>query len=261
MAPFYPVEFRDVFLGDIYCSLRYSFQNIELFFCVYANGWEEPEDCGSSKSRLMAFLSALPPMWRAIQCIRRYYDTRSFFPHLANCAKYLIFLFMIVGLSEYRILGGEVTLSFFIGLATLNTVYSCKSFYHFGAGKSCADVNEAWWDIYMDFRLAQKKAPHYLRDILAFKTEWVYYAAMVADPLLRMSWVAYLVFSKNMQHSSVASYVISLIEVFRRMLWISFRVENEHCVNIANNKASREIPLPYNIKAGESDLEEDEGER
>jgi xenotropic and polytropic retrovirus receptor 1 len=126
MAPFYPVEFRDVFLGDIYCSLRYSFQNIELFFCVYVNGWAEPEFCGSSKSRLMAFLSALPPMWRAIQCIRRYYDTRCFFPHLANCAKYLVFLFMIVGLSEHRIIGGELTLSVFIFLATFNTIYSCK---------------------------------------------------------------------------------------------------------------------------------------
>jgi len=115
----------------------------------------------------------------------------------------------------------------------------------------------------MDFRLAQKKAPNYLRDVLAFKTEWVYYAVMVADPLLRMSWVTYVIFAKIPQHSSVASYLVALIELFRRMLWISFRVENEHCVNIANNKASREIPLPYIIASGASDVEDEEleGER
>jgi xenotropic and polytropic retrovirus receptor 1 len=116
----------------------------------------------------------------------------------------------------------------------------------------------AWWDIYMDFRLAQKKSPELLRDILAFQTKWVYYAAMVADPLMRMSWVAYVVFSKNAQHSSMSSYVVALIELFRRMIWISFRVENEHCVNIANNKASREIALPYIITSRHSDVDEEE---
>lgn len=102
-------------------------QNTELFFCVYIEGWDEPERCGSSRSRLMAFLGALPFVWRAIQCLRRYYDTRDVFPHLANCLKYLIAIGSVVALSEYRINGGEMTLSFFISLSTLSTVYSCKS--------------------------------------------------------------------------------------------------------------------------------------
>jgi len=103
----------------------------------------------------------------------------------------------------------------------------------------------------MDFRLAQKKSPGLLRDILAFNKEWVYYAVMVADVLLRMTWVFFIVFRQNAQHSSVASFVIALFEVFRRTLWMIFRVENEHCVNIANNKASRDIPLPYRIRTHE----------
>jgi xenotropic and polytropic retrovirus receptor 1 len=110
----------------------------------------------------------------------------------------------------------------------------------------------------MDFRLAQKKSSDGLRDILAFNTKWVYYAAIVADPLMRMSWVVYVVFTKNPQHSSVSSYVVALIELFRRMMWISFRVENEHCVNIANNKASREVALPYIIMSRQSDADDEE---
>ena len=112
----------------------------------------------------------------------------------------------------------------------------------------------------MDFRLAQKKAPKYLRDILAFDAEWVYYAAMVADPVLRMTWIAYVIFSKNAQHSSVASFVVAFIEIFRRMLWIVFRVENEHCVNIGLNKASREVPLPYVIQTHVADTDADDDE-
>ncbi|KAK3353761.1 EXS family-domain-containing protein [Lasiosphaeria hispida] len=229
MAPFYSVEFRDVFLGDIYCSLSYSISNIDLFFCVYASGWEEPEKCGSSQSRLVAFLSALPPMWRAIQCLRRYYDARSFFPHLANFGKYIATIFGIVTLSLYRINRGELTLSLFIFFSTFNTIYS------------------SFWDIYMDFRLAQKKAKYYLRDILAFKSHRLYYAIMIVDPLLRMTWVFHVIWTHNIQHSGIVSFVIAFIEIIRRAAWASFRLENEHCVNIANNKASRDIALPYKI--------------
>lgn len=73
----------------------------------------------------MAFLSALPLMWRAIQCLRRYYDSRSAFPHLANCTKYLISIMSIVGLSIYRIDGTEISLTIFIIFSTLATVFSC----------------------------------------------------------------------------------------------------------------------------------------
>ncbi|GAB1318553.1 Xenotropic and polytropic retrovirus receptor 1 [Madurella fahalii] len=235
MAPFYSVEFRDVFLGDIYSSLRYTFANAELFFCVYVEGWDEPERCGSSRSRLMAFLGALPYIWRAIQCLRRYYDTRNVFPHLANWLKYMVAIGAVVALSEYRIKGGEMTLSFFISLSTLSTIYS------------------SYWDIYMDFRLAQKGAPNYLRDILAYNATWWYYAAMIADPVLRMTWVFFVIFNRNIQHSTIVSFVVALVELFRRALWVIFRVENEHCVNIAQNKASRDIPLPYMIEVQQVD--------
>lgn len=81
-AGLYPVEFRDFFLGDMYCSLTYAMcvsthnhtpshgtassnrcQNIELFFCLYANSWENPQNCNSSHSRLLGFFAALPPIW------------------------------------------------------------------------------------------------------------------------------------------------------------------------------------------------------
>lgn len=81
-AGLYPVEFRDFFLGDMYCSLSYAmcvsvipmpqpdsdaclidFQNIELFFCLYAHSWDEPQQCNSNHSRLLGFFACLPPMY------------------------------------------------------------------------------------------------------------------------------------------------------------------------------------------------------
>jgi len=100
----------------------------------------------------------------------------------------------------------------------------------------------------MDFRLAQRGSKDYLRDILAFEKKSVYYVIMVADPVMRMTWILYVVFSHDIQHSGAVSYIIAIVEIFRRALWMVLRVENEHCVNIAQNKASRDIPLPYRIQ-------------
>lgn len=88
LAGIYPVEFRDFFLGDMFCSQTYAMGNIELFFCLYAHDWRNPGQCNSTSSRLLGFFSTLPGIWRALQCMRRYYDTHNAYPHLANMAKY-----------------------------------------------------------------------------------------------------------------------------------------------------------------------------
>lgn len=87
-----------------------------------------------------------------------------------------------------------------------------------------------------------------LRDILALKQRWAYYTIMVVDPILRFSWIFYAIFTHNTQHSTVMSFVVSLMEVARRGLWALFRVENEHCANVSQYKASRDVPLPYRIE-------------
>ncbi|KAM7198062.1 EXS family domain containing protein [Naviculisporaceae sp. PSN 640] len=229
-AGLYPVEFRDFFLGDIWCSLTYATCNVELFFCLYANYWDNPNQCNSNHSRLMGFFATLPPIWRALQCVRRYLDTRNVFPHLVNCGKYTMTIITAVCLSLYRIDGTQANLSLFITFAAINAVY-CSI-----------------WDLFMDFSLLQPKARRpFLRDITALKP-WVYYVIMIIDPILRFSWIFYAIFTHNTQHSTIVSFGTSLAEVIRRGLWAIIRVENEHCTNVAHYKASRDTPLPYELK-------------
>ncbi|KAK0383528.1 hypothetical protein NLU13_9439 [Sarocladium strictum] len=231
LAGLYPVEFRDFFLGDMYCSLTYALANVELFFCLYANHWENPVQCNSNHSRLLGFFTALPPIWRFLQCIRRYKDTRNVFPHLVNCGKYSMSITAAVMLSLYRINGTRTHLALFITFSTINAIY-CSI-----------------WDIFMDFSLLQTQSRHRgLRDILALKQRWPYYAIMVVDPILRFSWIFYGIFTHNTQHSTVVSFFVSFMEVARRGMWALFRVENEHCANVSQYKASRDVPLPYRIE-------------
>ncbi|KAM0291622.1 hypothetical protein ACHAO9_003749 [Fusarium lateritium] len=231
LAGLYPVEFRDFFLGDIYCSLTYATANIELFFCLYANYWQNPVQCNSSHSRALGFLTALPPIWRFLQCLRRYKDTRNVFPHLVNGGKYTVSILAAVMLSLYRMHNSNTHLALFITFSTINSVYC------------------SFWDLFMDFSLLQSGSRHWcLRDILAIKTRWLYYFIMAVDPILRFAWIFYAIFTHNTQHSTIVSFMVAFMEVTRRGMWTLFRVENEHCGNVSQYKASRDVPLPYRIE-------------
>jgi len=110
----------------------------------------------------------------------------------------------------------------------------------------------------MDFSLLQSHSRHFLlRDILALKNRWPYYAIMAADPVLRFGWVFYAIFTHDTQHSSIVSFLVSLAEVTRRGAWTLFRVENEHCANVAQYKAHRDVPLPYRLDDDDEDDDDD----
>jgi hypothetical protein len=74
----------------------------------------------------MGFLTALPPIWRFLQCLRRYYDTRNIFPHLANGGKYTMSIMAAVTLSMYRIDNTREKLALFITFSLLNSIYCCR---------------------------------------------------------------------------------------------------------------------------------------
>ncbi|KIW18268.1 hypothetical protein PV08_02556 [Exophiala spinifera] len=230
LAGLYPVEFRDFFLGDMYCSETYAMGQIEAFFCLYANGWNNPAQCNSNHSRLLGFFTTLPAIWRALQCLRRYYDSRNWFPHLANLAKYCCNITYYMTLSMFRIEQSSRMRAIFITFAAINGIYS------------------AFWDVYLDWSLGNFWSKNFfLRDQLAYKKAWVYYVAIIADVLLRQQWIFYAIFVSDLQHSALMSFFVSLAEVLRRGMWSLFRVENEHCNNVGKFRASRDIPLPYKI--------------
>ncbi|KAJ5853535.1 hypothetical protein N7534_006078 [Penicillium rubens] len=230
LAGIYPVEFRDFFLGDMYCSQTYAMGNIELFFCLYASYWDYPPKCNSSHSRLLGFFQCLPSVWRAFQCIRRYLDTKNAFPHLLNLGKYIFGVLFYATLSMYRIDLQTRFQASFITFALLNAIYTSV------------------WDLIMDWSLGNPYAKNpMLRDVLAFRRVWVYYAAMLLDVLVRFNWIFYAVFIKNIQQSALLSFLVSFSEVCRRGVWSIFRVENEHCTNVLLFRASRDVPLPYDV--------------
>lgn len=234
-AGVFPVEFRDFFLGDMYCSETYFMSQVEIFFCVYRWNWDNPARCNSAHSMLLGFLTTLPAILRFNQSLRRYRDTRNWFPHLANAAKYMGNILYYMMLSLYRIhLHSENKTQFkiaFIVFAAFNAVYS------------------SIWDVFMDWSLGNFFSKNkFLRGHLAYHRKWVYYAAILENTILRHQWIVYAIFTEDAQHSSAASFFVALAEVIRRGIWTLFRVENEHTNNVKRFRASRDIPLPYSLE-------------
>lgn len=240
LSGLYPVEFRDFFLGDIFCSLTYSMSNVSMFFCIYSNHWVDCSKCGSAESRLLGFMQCLPSIWRFLQCFRRYADTGDWFPHLANMAKYSVSTLYYMTLSMYRIETINKYKVLLIFWAATNSVYT------------------SIWDILMDWSLFQFDSKYFLlRDEITFKSPKVYYAAMIFDVVLRFQWVFYVLFPKQIQQSAITSFCIAIAEIIRRFIWIFFRMENEHATNVHLFRASRESPLPYPVikrVSGRSDV-------
>lgn len=101
----------------------------------------------------------------------------------------------------------------------------------------------------MDWSLLQPNAKkRFLRDVRGYKNPNWYYLAMLLDPILRFNWIFYSIYTQDLQHSTLVSFLVGFSEVSRRGMWTLFRVENEHCANVAHFKASRDVPLPYQLE-------------
>lgn len=102
----------------------------------------------------------------------------------------------------------------------------------------------------MDWSLLQPHAnKRFLRDVRGYKNKYWYYLAMFLDPILRFNWIFYSIYTQDLQHSTLVSFLVGLSEVSRRGMWTLFRVENEHCSNVARFKAFRDVPLPYELES------------
>lgn len=108
----------------------------------------------------------------------------------------------------------------------------------------------------MDWSLLQPHSKVFLlRDLRGYKNVWWYYGAMVFDIVIRFNWILYAAYTQDVQHSTLVSFIVAFTEATRRGIWAIFRVENEHCSNVAHFKASRDVPLPYLLEEEQSSQE------
>ncbi|CAO3698897.1 unnamed protein product [Rhizopus stolonifer] len=221
----FPVEFRDFFIADELNSLAYSFWTISYFFCAYVYHWLDFSDnCPVKLFWFTPFLASLPPWWRFLQCLRRYKDSKEKV-HLVNGLKYVTSISAALA-TGYRRMHHTLAIEiFWITCSTISSIYTSV------------------WDIKMDWGLLQPKSKNFLlRDDVVFY-RWTYYLATPINVALRFAWVLNMVALPL--SSDMIGFVTAVMEIYRRIQWNFFRLENEHINNCGNYRAIKEIPLPF----------------
>ena len=236
MAPFRPVKFLHVFIGDVLTSLVKPGIDVAYSLCFLGTGlWlvrdlennSEGRQCLDSFTLTKVFtpiISAMPLWLRLLQCLRRYYDTRDRFPHVVNAGKYATAQsVIIVGVFHASLAkGAPLTRAAWIITLTCSTMYSYL------------------WDVFMDWDLGRKEWGR-LRSTLVYRSRTFYYSAIVLDLFFRFAWA--LTFVPASAESPLGDWylhsltpVVSGMEVIRRGVWSLIRVENEHLTQMSQKE-------------------------
>ncbi|GAQ90378.1 phosphate transporter [Klebsormidium nitens] len=235
LAPLYRVMLADFFVGDQLTSQIPFLQQLQYCCCYYFGGHFKNRDgaacTGNGTYRSMLYVVAILPYWfRFAQCWRRFFEEGRERVHVANAGKYLSAMLAVSFRLWYLNSGTRAGLVLSIIAAVVATAY------------------QAYWDLVMDWGLLRRHARHpWLRDQLVLKHNSIYYAAMVADVVLRLAWIQSISRFRfgGRVPPSIMTLIAASLEVLRRGLWNFFRLENEHLNNVGKFRAVRSIPLPF----------------
>jgi hypothetical protein len=233
MKGFFPfgkegVKFRDFILADVVTSfMRPIASGIYSICLLYNNNYllSGIESHCQRTNPVTYSINSILYLVRMFQMCNRYHYTKLAFPHIANIVKYFIgVLFQLFNFLHFLNL-----VPFWVSLLMGFIAYS-----YF-----------LYWDYYVDwgiFRFSSKQ--WFLREKIKFSKSF-YYFAIITNFILRYFFI--LSFYKLPLDTEPYEFILSACEIFRRMLWLLIRVENEHLHNPEKYRTFIPIPdLPLN---------------
>lgn len=233
-------KFGDVLLADVLTSYAKVMGDLYVCVCMMffrggAGSATDRPDRGCGGRYLVPLIMALPYLIRLRQCLTEFVRVRAApyregagwgGQHLANATKYATSFPVIVLSAMQRNLpaeGAEGTkAALYRAWALAGLVNSLYSFYW--------DVTKDW-DLTLLSSRRERNSPEHafgLRRRLLLGGPALYYLVIAVDLMLRCTWSLKL--SPHLDHitdfeSSI--FLIEFLEVFRRWVWIFFRVEAE----------------------------------
>jgi len=250
-SPLHSPTFFTVYCADVFTSMVKVFQDIAWTIGFVVSGdFLASEDKHQIaihdwqhsvfyKNFLIPLICLLPLWFRFNQCLRKYLDTGSRFPNLANAFKYAMSqtvtlfgafhpLYLMAGGHE---VGNGVSLFQFFWMA----LFVASSLYSFT------------WDVYMDWGLGRPEH-NFLGPRLMFPNRLYYYGVIAADLVLRSMWVLSLIPPQSGAKFEIPAYLTAVtmsLELLRRTLWAFFRLENEHRHNTEHFRRVSFVPLHF----------------
>lgn len=232
-------KFGDILLADALTSYARVLGDLYVAVCMFftpgGSSTARP-DRGCGGQVMVPLVMAIPSAIRLRQCLIEYLRVKRApykestgwgGQHLANAAKYsTAFPVIILSALQRGLTKDEPSPALNRAWVLAALVNSCYSFY---------------WDIAKDWDLTLFSPSHErnsrehsfgLRRRLVFRAPALYYLVMATDLVLRCTWTLKLSAHLD-QFSDFESsiFLLEFLEVFRRWVWIFFRVETEHLRN------------------------------
>ncbi|ODA78354.1 hypothetical protein RJ55_05735 [Drechmeria coniospora] len=244
-------KFGDILLADVLTSYAKVCGDLFVTTCMFlsrgGSSTERPDrNCGGTV--MVPLLMAVPSMIRFRQCIIEYLRVRRApykestgwgGQHLANAAKYSTAFPVIVASTLQRSTQDAAAKATYnrawLVAVVVNSLYS----FYWDVAKD--------WDLTLFSSRHERNSPQHewgLRDRLVFRTPTLYYVAVVLDLVLRCSWSMKL--SPHLSRFGdfeSGIFLVEFLEVFRRWVWIFFRVETEWIRSSATSMAVDDILL------------------
>lgn len=232
-SPFYRVLMVDFFMADQLTSQIPLMRHMESTACYFLAGsfkTHHYQTCHSSRSykELAYVISFAPYFWRAMQCVRRWFDEGQV-DHLANMGKYVSAMLAAGARLTFAMQPSRLWWSMVIITSSVATVY------------------QLYWDFVKDWGLLNRKSKNlWLRDDLVLKNKSIYYMSIALNFVLRLVWVeTVLKLNFGIVESRVLDFMMASLEIIRRGHWNFYRLENEHLNNVGKFRAVKTVPLPF----------------
>eukprot|EP01113_Clastostelium_recurvatum_P036050 TRINITY_DN5091_c0_g1_i2.p1 TRINITY_DN5091_c0_g1~~TRINITY_DN5091_c0_g1_i2.p1 ORF type:complete len:778 (+),score=160.04 TRINITY_DN5091_c0_g1_i2:66-2399(+) len=245
IAPFGSVKFRHTYLGDVLTSMVKFLFDLEYSTCYIVTGdWHDfvSARCQQATTVALPVMSGLPLLWRFMQCLRRFYDTRQHI-HLGNSMKYFVAFSTVLFSALYG------------NFSTYPLPWTWRRDIWF-VMFIIATLYNFLWDVFVDWHLFRTRGT-FLRpraQLLFYPYVWVYYVAIVFDFLLRFAWTLTITpvqFNIGIDPEFFTTILV-IVELTRRFMWSIFRVELEHVLNCGEARSWDTNALLLDLPAGES---------
>jgi hypothetical protein len=251
-------KFGDILLADVLTSYAKVLGDLYVALCMFfrqnGSATARPDrSCGGTV--IVPLIIALPSLIRLRQCLIEYGRVRRAplkestgwgGQHLANALKYSTAFPVIILSALQRNWGPSAALyRAWVAACIVNSIYS----FYWDVAKD--------WDLTLFNTARERNSPDHplgLRRRLYIGPPLVYYAVIVLDLVLRCTWSLKL--SPHLDHiadfeSSI--FLIEFLEVFRRWIWIFFRVETEWIRGQSSGLAADDILLGDYYKEEDED--------
>eukprot|EP00731_Ephydatia_muelleri_P034179 Em0049g26a len=236
LSPLFPVLFSHAWYTDQLLSLVAVGLDLQYQICYFIVGSWFPGTplgtCSSSATAIRPLIASLPAMWRILQSLRCFVETRS--PrHIVNSVKYITTVAVVLVSAAI-----ELTQPSTLSIGQLLNLLLSGWVAVWGVVAAINILYSHTWDVVMDWeavRFNSNRVPHIRRQRL-YKAMLFYYFAIGSNLFFRMATAlkTTLAVLRHTGHGDTIFTLLVFAELARRFMWNFLRVELQW-LQIQNN--------------------------